>query len=46
MPLIIPDDDQHDTPDGPPFKVFIFIPEFVKRMIGRLVRLLSRRRVE
>ena len=46
MPLIFPDDDQHDTPDGPPFKVFVLIPKFVKKLIGRLVRFLSRRRVE
>ena len=46
MPLIIPDDDDHRAAsDGPPFRVLVFIPEFVRRLINWLVRFLRRRRV-
>lgn len=45
MPLMIPDDEQDADPHAPPFRVSVLIPEFVKRLINRLVRFLSRRRV-
>lgn len=46
MPLMISDDDPPSGPDGSHFRVFVFIPEFVRKLFDRLVRFLSRRRVE
>ena len=42
MPIVIfTDEDQPPAPDEPHFRVVVLVPEFVKRLIGRLVRLLT-----
>jgi hypothetical protein len=38
MFLTIPDGDQPASPNGPHFRVRVLLPEFVGRLIDRLVR--------
>jgi len=46
MPLVIlADEDQPALPNGPHFRVVVLVPEFIKRLIEKLRRYWSRRRV-
>ena len=38
MNLTLPDEDEPALPNGPHFRVVVLVPEFVERLIGKLLR--------